>query len=49
MYNSKDITVGWDGTYKGQLVSKGSYVYIINYIGDDNYSKSKKGTITVIK
>ena len=38
LFFSDDITVGWDGTYKGKLVQTGTYVYKIEYmdiVGDE--------------
>src|SRR5206468_11989077 len=38
VFESSDIRQGWDGTYKGQKMIQGAYVYIVNYktvIGTD--------------
>ncbi|MBP5758540.1 MAG: gliding motility-associated C-terminal domain-containing protein, partial [Bacteroidales bacterium] len=49
VFETNDVKEPWDGRYKGKLVPSGSYVYMIQYLGDDNYSNIIKGTITVLK
>ena len=49
VFETNDINQPWDGRYKGEIVPSGSYVYLIRYLGDDNYSNIIKGTITVLK
>jgi gliding motility-associated-like protein len=31
LFKSNDSNIGWDGTYKGELVQNGSYVFIVNF------------------
>ena len=40
---------GWDGTYKGEKVPNGSYMYIIKTIGLNGEEYTYSGTINVIK
>ena len=49
VFETNDVKEPWDGRYKGKLVPSGSYVYMIQYLGDDNYSNIIKGTVTVLK
>lgn len=49
VFETNDINEAWDGRYKGKVVPAASYVYIIQYLGDDNYSNIIKGTVTVLK
>lgn len=49
VFETDDINQPWDGKYKGKLVPSGCYVYMIQYIGDDNYSQILTGTVTVLK
>ena len=32
LYQTNDIHLGWDGMYKGSLMDKGVYVYIVEYV-----------------
>lgn len=49
IYESTDIEEKWDGTYNGNIVKTGTYVYSINYRSmlDKNYTIN--GTVTVIR
>ncbi|MEY5041995.1 MAG: hypothetical protein RLZZ414_1548, partial [Bacteroidota bacterium] len=52
IFNTNDPTLGWDGTYKNQLVQMDVYVYLIRIKGKkDSHLKFEeyKGLITVIK
>jgi gliding motility-associated-like protein len=39
---------GWDGTYKGKLVSPDTYFYVVYYMSA-NGSKTKEGYVTVVR
>jgi len=41
-------TDGWNGQYKGQNVSPGTYFYIIKIIGLDSVEKQFTGTVTLV-
>jgi len=41
-------TEGWDGKYKGQNVSPGTYFYVIKIIGLDSVEKQFTGTVTLV-
>ena len=45
LYEGKD---GWDGKYKGELVSPGTYFYVITITDKENNSKEIKGAVTLV-
>ena len=49
VFESDDINVGWDGTYRGQKAAAEVYYYKINYIDGLNNPHRKEGIITLIK
>ena len=50
IFESNDLNLGWDGTYKGRLCPTGTYVYIIKFGGDNNGIKySFTGNINLIR
>jgi gliding motility-associated-like protein len=40
---------GWDGTYRGNKVPPGTYIYILILKMDDGSTKTVKGTVTLIR
>ncbi|GAT62636.1 PKD domain-containing protein [Paludibacter jiangxiensis] len=53
VYNRNGVLVyegnnGWDGTYKGKLVSPDTYFYIVYYMSA-NGTKTKEGYVTVVR
>lgn len=48
IFETSDPEAGWSGTYKGEIVEQGVYIYHVSYL--DVYSKSTvyRGTVTVI-
>jgi len=38
----------WNGTYKGSLLSEGTYYYLIQYL-EDTYTKYLKGYLTILR
>lgn len=53
VYNRNGILVyegdkGWDGTYKGQLVSKDTYYYVMDYVTETG-AKFKDGYVMVVR
>ncbi len=49
VYETKDITKGWDGTYNGGML-EGAYVYWISYFEcNETTPKILKGTVILIK
>ena len=41
--------IGWDGTYKGQMVPAGNYIYRIDYVNWEGIKKSASGSISLIR
>lgn len=53
VYNRNGVLVyegnnGWDGTYKGKLVSPDTYFYVVYYMSA-NGTKTKEGYVTVVR
>jgi gliding motility-associated-like protein len=49
IFLTNDTQVGWDGTYKGQPVQGGVYVYLVKMIGSDGTKIERRGTVTLIR
>lgn len=49
MYESDDITVGWDGTHKGHEAPIGAYYYVVKAKGVDNQQYKLKGTVNLVR
>jgi len=49
LYKWNNINGGWDGKYKGDVVSAGAYFYIINVVYDDGNVEEKKGSVELIR
>ena len=50
VWESRDVTVAWDGTYHGRLCQDGVYFYMITYGDPDTDSRSTiQGHITLIR
>jgi len=48
VFESSEISLGWDGTYQGKPAPAGTYVYRISYsIGDFDFDTS--GTFIVLR
>ena len=49
IFESNDISIGWDGYYKGQLCDQGVYVWKVrgNYLNGEPFTKM--GDVTLIK
>jgi len=47
-FTSSNYEEYWDGTYKGEVVTSGTYIYKLNYQTNDGSSHTKTGTITLI-
>lgn len=39
MFESRDATIGWDGTYGGKLVQEGTYTWKVNFKAPNNDNK----------
>lgn len=49
MYESEDITVGWDGTHKGHNSPIGAYYYVVEATGVDGTEYKLKGTVNLVR
>ena len=49
VFETKDITKGWDGTLSGQDAPSGSYVWFINVNYENGRSENLKGTVVLIR
>ncbi|HTO37535.1 MAG TPA: gliding motility-associated C-terminal domain-containing protein [Brumimicrobium sp.] len=49
VYESKDISVGWDGTYAGQYAKDGTYVWKIKYTDTENNQKELVGHVNLLR
>lgn len=49
VYESEDITVGWDGTYKGNETPIGAYYYVVEAEGVDGTEYKLKGTVNLLR
>jgi gliding motility-associated-like protein len=49
VFESHNSNTGWDGTYLGNKMLSGVYVYFINYSTASHVSKTTKGTVALIR
>ncbi len=49
LFSTKDISVGWDGRFKGLPQLGGAYVWQISFIDTDGSSKTLQGTVMLIR
>lgn len=49
VYDSEDISKGWDGTVYGSAASIGVYFYVIEAKGVDGVSYTKKGAVNLLR
>jgi gliding motility-associated-like protein len=49
IFETQDISRGWDGTLGGQPAPPGVYLYYLSYITPSGEKKSITGTVTLIK
>jgi len=49
VFETREISKGWDGTWNGVEQSTGVYVWIVKGIDYRNESLFKKGTVTLIR
>lgn len=49
IFSSKDITKGWDGTYKGKQVPTNVYVYKIMVVHKNSKQKTYTGHVTLMR
>jgi len=49
IFESDDITKGWDGTFRGKKLQTGVFVYLLEAETIQNKTILRKGNITLIK
>ncbi len=49
VFETTDLTMGWDGTYKGQPQVMDTYIYIAKALGYNDQVIEKKGNITLLR
>lgn len=49
VFETSDITKGWDGTYKNQLQEMGTYVYYATAISKDGVEYTQKGNTVLMR
>ncbi len=49
MFESNNIEMSWDGTYRGELVKSVAYMYQVVYTDAKGNTHSKKGFVTLIR
>ncbi|MFT4521983.1 MAG: gliding motility-associated-like protein, partial [Bacteroidia bacterium] len=50
IFESKDANVGWDGTYQGQLVPAGTYMFTMRFITTENGAfVQKSGCLNLLR
>ena len=48
LFKTQSIDESWDGTYKGKLVSEGTYIYNIRYENANGEKVEERGTFVII-
>ena len=49
IFESDNPDFRWDGTYKGEEVPEGVYVYVITGLGENDVTYKREGTVTLIR
>jgi len=49
VFESKNISYGWDGTYKGKVMNTATFVYYLNATLFDGTVVQKKGNVTLVR
>ncbi|MCF8365040.1 MAG: gliding motility-associated C-terminal domain-containing protein [Bacteroidales bacterium] len=49
LFESKVVAEGWNGTFEGDYVPVGTYVYVIKFRDARGADQEKRGTVTVIR
>jgi gliding motility-associated-like protein len=49
IYTANDKDFRWDGTYNGQHVPEGVFVWVINAVSENNITLKRKGTVTLVR
>jgi gliding motility-associated-like protein len=49
IFETDELTEGWNGRFNGSLAPMGVYVYNITFTDEDGFTINKKGTVTLIR
>lgn len=49
VFSTRDINQGWDGTYKGQILSPDAFAYWLTARCKDNVSISRRGNVSLLR
>lgn len=49
LYQTFDISQGWDGNFQGRSAPEGVYVFVVDGVGEDGTRVRRSGTITLIR
>jgi gliding motility-associated-like protein len=49
IFESDDISIGWDGTYKGNIAPQGTYVYRVSFTDSYGEERYKLGSVTLLR
>ncbi|MBE0642103.1 MAG: gliding motility-associated C-terminal domain-containing protein [Bacteroidales bacterium] len=49
LYETDDISMGWDGTYLGQAAETGTYLYRVDYVDELGNTHSRNGRLTLLR
>lgn len=49
IFETRDPSAGWDGTYDGSVAPEGTYVYSVRVFGTNGREIEKNGTVTLLR
>jgi trimeric autotransporter adhesin len=49
IFETKNITTGWDGRYKGKVQPVGVYVYVVKLVLENGEQQTRKGVINLVR
>jgi gliding motility-associated-like protein len=49
IFESNQLEVGWDGTYQGKMCQDGTYIWVIEYAGDDKIPHKLVGHVNLLR
>ncbi|MDY0077899.1 MAG: gliding motility-associated C-terminal domain-containing protein [Bacteroidales bacterium] len=48
IFETRDFLTGWDGSYNGNSVSRGTYIWMYRYTDSQGNNMNKRGSVTVV-
>ncbi|MDR0789635.1 MAG: gliding motility-associated C-terminal domain-containing protein, partial [Bacteroidales bacterium] len=48
LFQTTDVSQGWDGTYQGQYVNPATYIYIIEFQNSKTEHQTEKGVVVFV-